>query len=328
VSVSKPRITIVGLGQIGASIGLALRQAEVASEVVGNDRVRGVAAEAKRLGAVDRQRWNLVAATEDADLVILATPVGEIKETLEVIGQDLRPGCVVVDTASLKGPVMSWAAERLPDGVHFVGGNPILGAVPQAGGGLDSASADLFRGGLFCLMPSPATDAQAVKLTTDLVAVLGAKPLFLDAAEHDGLLAGVEHLPNILSLALMQMLGEQPAWRELRKVAGPALETATQLVTPQMAADSDLYLLNKDNVLRWLDEFSASLGSIRAILAAGQSDVLAQRLEGAVLKRAQWLADRAQGDWQEGPRPQMPQRAGLFDTLLGGFWRRKPKDKA
>jgi prephenate dehydrogenase len=177
-------------------------------------------------------------------------------------------------------------------------------------------------------MPSPATDAQAVKLTTDLVAVLGAKPLFLDAAEHDGLLAGVEHLPNILSLALMQMLGEQPAWRELRKVAGPALETATQLVTPQMAADSDLYLLNKDNVLRWLDEFSASLGSIRAILAAGQSDVLAQRLEGAVLKRAQWLADRAQGDWQEGPRPQMPQRAGLFDTLLGGFWRRKPKDKA
>lgn len=327
MSTLKPRITIIGLGQIGASIGLALRQAEVASQVVGHDRLRKVGAEAKRLGVVDRETWNLPSASEDADLIILATPVGAIKETLEVIGPELRPGCVVLDTASLKVPVMAWAETYLPEGVHFVGGNPILGDVPQ-GGGLDSARADLFRGGLFCLMPSSTTDARAVKLTTDLLAVLGAKPLFLDAAEHDGLLAGVEHLPGILSLALMEMLSQQPSWRELRKVAGPALESATYLVTPEMAANSDLYMLNRDNLLRWLDELSASLGSIRSVLAEEQSDTLAERFQGAAHNRLEWLAARAKGEWQESPRPQMPERASLFDTLLGGFWRRKPKDKS
>jgi prephenate dehydrogenase len=323
----KPHITIIGLGQIGASIGLALRQAEVASLVVGHDRQRQVGNEAKRLGAVDREYWNLPASVEHADLVILAMPLGAIRETLETIGQDLHPGCVVVDTASLKGPVMVWAAEYLPEGVHFVGGNPILPASPHGTGGLDSARADLFRGGLFCLMPSSSADAQAVKLTTDLIAVLGAKPLFLDAAEHDGLLAGVEHLPGILSLALMETLTRQPTWRELRKVAGPALETATQLATLQSADNSDLFVLNRDNLLRWLDELSVGLDSIRALLAEEEPTVLTERFEAAVQKRLEWLAGREKGDWQEGPRPQMPERTSMLDALLGGFWRRKPKEK-
>lgn len=325
MSASKPRISIVGLGLIGGSIGLALRQAGVASTVIGHDRDRLANNEAKKLGAVDRVEWNLISACEGSDFVILATPAGAIEETLEAIGPYLRPGCVVMDTASLKEPVLAWAAQHLPDQVHFVGGDPILSATVGGQGGLEAARADLFRGGLFCLVPAPTTDSDAVKLAADLVSLLGAKPLFLDAEEHDGLLAAVDHLPMLLALAMVETLIRQPAWRELRKVAGPALEASTQLLTPSSVEHSDLYVLNKENVVRWIDELSASLDSIRGTLVEEETEALAERFLNAQEERQKWLADHAAGEWYEGPRTEMPPRMSIMDSLVGTFWRRKPK---
>jgi prephenate dehydrogenase len=327
VSTTKPRVTIVGLGMVGASIGLALRQAEVASAIVGHDLDGGIGNEAKKLGAVDRTHWNLISACEGADLVILATPVGAIEDTLEAIGSDLRPGCVVMDTAALKGPVMAWAAEHLPAGVHFVGTNPIPSTATAGGGGLEAARADLFQRGMFCIVPSPTADAASVKLVTDLVSILGAKPLFLDPAEHDGLLAAVDHLPDLLALAMLETVIHQPTWRELRKVAGPAFDASTQLVTAGSMAQSDLYGLNRENVLRWIDTLSASLASIRENLAAGQSEALAEQFQEAFQERQKWLADRTRGEWYEGPRTEMPAKVSMMDTFFGTFWRRKPKTK-
>ena len=325
MSTSKPRITIIGLGMVGGSLGLALRQAEVASAIVGHDLDREASAEAKKLGAVDRTHWNLISACEDADMVILAIPVGGIKETLEAVGPDLRPGCVVMDTAALKGPVMDWAAGHLPAGVHFVGTNPILSTTVPAGGGLEAARADLFQRGLFCIVPSTTADAASVKLVTDLVSIVGARPLFLDAAEHDGLLAAVDHLPDLLALAMLETVIHQPTWRELRKVAGPAFDASTQLVTAGSLAQSDLYGLNRENVLRWLDALSRSLATIRENLATGQSEALAGQFEKAFQERQQWLANRTAGEWHEGPRTEMPAKMSMMDTFLGTFWRRKPK---
>jgi prephenate dehydrogenase len=328
VSTSKPRITIVGLGLIGTSIGLALRQAEVASAVIGHDREKSAGDQAKRQGAVDRAHWNLISACDQADLVILAEPLGEIEETLEALGPELRPGCVVMDTASLKGPVMDWAAKYLPEGVHFIGGDPILSTVIHGPWSAESARADLFQQGLFCLLPSPTADADAVKLATDLVAILGARPLFPDVAEHDGLLAAVEHLPALLSLGMLDTVIHQPAWRELRKVAGPSFDASTQMVTIDAAANSELYMLNKDNILRWLDVLSASLGSIRELVEQEDAEALASRFEAAFLERQKWLGDRTEGEWYEGPRTEMPQRVNLLDSLVGTFWRRKPTEES
>ena len=328
MSTSKPRITIVGLGLIGTSIGLALRQADVASAVIGHDRVKSAGDQAKRQGAVDRTHWNLISACDQADLVILAEPLGDIEETLEALGPELRPGCVVIDTASLKGPIMAWAAKYLPENVHFIGGDPILSTVILGPWSAESARADLFQRGLFCLVPSPTADADAVKLATDLVAILGAKPLFPDTAEHDGLLAAVEHLPALLSLGMLDTVIHQPAWRELRKVAGPSFDASTQMVTADSAASSELYMLNKDNILRWLDVLSASLGSIRELVEQEDAEALAGRFENAFMERQKWLADRTEGEWYEGPRSDMPERANLLDTFLGTFWRRKPKEES
>jgi prephenate dehydrogenase len=177
-------------------------------------------------------------------------------------------------------------------------------------------------------VPSPTANADAVKLATDLVAILGAKPLFSDAAEHDGLLAAVEHLPALLSLGILDTVIHQPAWRELRKVAGPSFDASTQLITADSAANSGLYMLNKDNVLRWLDVLSASLSSIRELVEQEDAEALAGRFTAALQERNKWLAARTEGDWYEGPRTEMPQKVNMLDTFLGTFWRRKPKEES
>jgi len=328
MSATKPRITIVGLGQVGASMGLALRQAEVASAVIGHDRERSASDQAKKMGAVERIHWNLVSACEEADLIIVSTPLDGIEDTFQAIGPYLRPDCVVIDTASLKAPVMAWAAEHLPPQVHFIGGDPIPGRGSQGQGGVDTARADLFQGGLFCLMPSPTAGAESVQLASELASILGAKPLFLDAEEHDGLLAAVDHLPVLLALTTMETMISQPAWRELRKVAGPAFEASTDLVSVPSAAQSDLYLLNKSNLLRWIDNYSASLQSIRELLVQDQAEELMGRFGRAVQEWNHWMADRSGGQWMEGPRTEMPERPSMMDTFFGTFWRRKPKKEA
>jgi prephenate dehydrogenase len=324
MSESKPRVTIIGLGLIGTSIGLALQASEAVDQIVGHDKNRAASNQAKSAGAIDKAEWNLIAACDRADLVILATPLDAIEPTLTAIGPELRRGCVVMDTAPVKQQVLA-AARALPDGVHFVGGNPILGG-PVEGTGTQAARADLLRGSLFCVVPAARTESSAVKLISDLVTILGATPLFLDAAEHDGLVGAVDHLPGLLALALMDMVTGQPTWRELRKMAGPAFEAATRPADGEPEAQAEIYHGNRENLIRWLDSFSAALREVRRMLAEDSAE-LSEHLTSAQSERKTWLADWQVGTWQEGPGTEMPERPGLLEGFLGGFIRRPDKQQ-
>ncbi len=321
MSTAKPRIAIVGLDLVGRSLGLALRQAEVASAVVGHDRDRQRSSDAKARGAVDRSEWNLISAVEKMDIVILSEPIDALAATMQAIGPYLRPGCVVIDTAPVKTPVLAWAAEYLPEQVHFVGTNPIL----PSGSGEEQARADLFQRSLFCVVPSNTADEASVKLISDLVGILGAQPLFLDAAEHDGLLGGVEHLPRLLALTLLEMAVQQPSWRELRRVAGRTFEASTRLGEEDAAALSLLSQSNRENLVRWIDSFSGVLISVRQALAEGEA--LAPRFQKAGEERQKWLADQATGHWHEGPGAEMPPKPSLMDTFLGSSWLKRSKSR-
>ena len=151
----KPRITIVGLGLIGSSIGLALSREQRDFEIIGHDKSSAAAGQAKKLQAVDKTEWNLISACDGAGLVILALPLGAIRETMQAVAGELAEGAVVMDTASVKAPVQAWADELLPSNVPFVGTNPIVGS--DATGDI-TARADLFEGRLWAICPSPSTD--------------------------------------------------------------------------------------------------------------------------------------------------------------------------
>jgi prephenate dehydrogenase len=332
VSKPKPQIAIVGLGLIGASMGMALRQAGVASSVVGHDKELAVANRARKAEAVDKVDWNLVSACEGADLVIVATPIGGIEPTFQAIGPYLRAGSVVIDTASLKLPVLAWAKASLPAQIHYVGANPILRPAPAAGaaddvvaiqGGLRAARADLFKDALFCLVPAPEADPAAVKLAADLASLLGAQPFFMEAAEHDSLMAAVDHLPMLASLGMLETAAQQPSWKELRKVAGVSFQEATRLGAADPASAASLAAANRDSVMHWIDALVATLTSIRQSLADGDEKGLAARFQNAVEARDSWLNDRATGKLLDVlPPSQMPNKSEMFDAFLGSYLRR------
>ncbi len=311
---TKPRITIVGLGFIGGSIGLALRQAQDDFEVVGHDREPQVAAQARKLGAVDRTDWNLISACEQADLIIIATPLLGVKQTLEAIAPYLKKGCLITDTASLKVPVLDWADQLLPPEAHFVGGNPI---VVTSSMGLEAARADLFAGSLYCLIPSPQAAPQAVQLATDLVSLLRARPYFLDAAEHDGLVAAVDQLPSILSLALLRAVTGGASWREMRKLAGGLFEKATHSGSHDQAAYRDACLLNSQNVVRWIDSCQAHLNQLKEWLTTEDEDRLREAFADSLAARQKWLQEREEGRWDLDERPEMPPPPSFLKRFIG-----------
>jgi prephenate dehydrogenase len=335
ISVSQAKITIVGLGYIGGSMGLALKEAVTADQVaiVGHDKDLLFARAARKKGAVDKVHWNLVAACEEADVLVLAIPLGAIRDTLQAVGPYLKEGCVVTDTATVKGPVLDWAREILPDTVHFVGGNPIINltAGERPCSGLDAAQADLFRGALYCLTPAPDTDPAAVELVAGLVRQLGALPYFLDPAEHDGLIAAVEHLPAVLTAVLLEVTSRAPAWREMRRLAGVAYHDSTQLTAEDAVANREVCLVNRDNLVRWIEICQDELEVWKTALKAQDTDTLDVCFQQSIEARAGWLRAAQSGDWDTvaPTRPiEMPSSGSFFSQLLGfGGLRRKASQR-
>lgn len=323
----KLQITIVGLGLIGASAGLALRRYQEKVTVVGHDRDPLIAAAAKKLGAVNRTDWNLIAAVSNADRVLLALPTGEIRDTLKAIAQDLKPGCLILDTAAVKTPVMAWAAELLPPGVHFVGGHPVVLVDPQDS---EAARADLFEHKLFCLTADRTTHDGAVHLAADLVEALGAQPFFLDPVEHDGMAAAVEHLPAVLAGALMAAASRSVSWQDMRKLAGAQFFTSTQVMADTGKEAAAGLIANRESLLRWLEALIAELGAWQAELEAGREEELAAWLEDGLRTGRRWTAAYQGGVWDEAEAAEIPTAGKSMRELFLGRMRmpgQRPKHK-
>lgn len=310
----KTQITIVGTGCIGTSIGLALRQTQQPFYIVGHDKELSHANAARRLQAVDKTDWNLINACEQADVVILAIPLSGVEETMRALAPHLKQGCVVADTASLKQQVVRWAQALLPKTVSFVGGDPV---VVSDGSGPDAADADLFRGNLYCITPASEVHPDAVSLISDLVTLLGGQPYYLDAAEHDGLIAAMEHLPQALGLALASSTMHAATWREMRKLAGGGFERISGLIGEDPDALSSLLLANQDNLVRWLDAYADSLSAVRDLVARGEHEPLAQFIDRAVVARKQWLQDRRER-FSEIKAPEVERTSLVRQLFIGG----------
>lgn len=317
------QITIIGLGQIGASIGLALGEKEELFQRVGHDKDRKIAGSVKKMGAIDRFEANLPSAVRDADIVLLALPMDQIKETLSFIAEDLREDVVVMDTGPVKEVVAAWVAELLPPKRHYVGLTPVVNPnyLLEAESGLDSAHPDLFRGSLLGIVTPSQTPSEAVKLAADLARLMGASPLFVDPVEIDSLMAATHILPQLMSASLLNATVDQPGWREARKVAGRAYAEVTsptvQLGEPQALRTS--VLLNRQNVLRVLDSLVASLQAIRNDIENDDSESLEERLERARIGRELWWRQRQNPDWDENAAAsaELPTGPDFFGRLFG-----------
>jgi len=231
------------------------------------------------MGAIDHAEWNLIRACEGADIVVLALPPEGLRDTLQALSADVKPRCLVTDTATVKGAVMRWAEELLPPQVPFVGGDPI---VQSPGQGLDGARADLFQDRLYCLTPAANVPPGAVQRAAELVRLLGAEPYFLDADEHDGLRAAVEHVPLLLTALLLREVARCPAPQEMRRLTGQLLRHATTLMSRETSTYCALCLTNSSAISHWSRTMRDGLGELEQLLEARDEEGLAALFEEAL----------------------------------------------
>lgn len=314
---AKPIIAIIGLGLTGASLGLGLQRTPGNFEIVGHDKNPETAQQARKLGAVQRTEWNLHAACERADMIVLAVPLGALEELFTHIGEDIKPNTLIFAIVNVMQPAVALAAAHLAGHTHFVVGHPILTGVGSA----LSIRADLFDEVTFCLASGPGTEANAIQLASDFVERMGAKALFVDIQEHDGIMAGVELLPQMVAAAQVRMNTAAASWRETRRLAGRQFAQSTQLDHSAEHLFSALQS-NRDNLLLRIDQLQRELAEWRKLLSAepepGQPHPLLAALEETAQARLEWEAQAMLKNWDAMPAPEIPQSQGTIRQLFFG----------
>jgi len=283
------RIAIIGLGLIGGSIGLALKQANLTDiEIIGTARSRDTVQRAKKRGAIDAIAHTPEDAARGARLVIIASPIMTIPLIMDEIAPALPDGAIVTDVASTKGQVMRWAREKLPGHAHFVGGHPMAG---KESTGIDAAEADLFHGKPWVVVPSVDAPESAVSTVVSLARAVGARPLFMDADEHDSYVAAISHLPLTLASALFSLAFSSEAWPEMAGLASSGFRDTTRLASgsPEMA--HDIVVTNRENVLHWLDRMQAELARFREAIASGESERIVEAFTRAQIERDNYMVN-------------------------------------
>jgi prephenate dehydrogenase len=316
---AQSRVTIIGTGLIGASIGLGLAaRKDRKYEIVGIDRDRDNARAAKKMGAVDREVTSLEEALDGAGLVILAVPVQSARKILQDSSKYFAEGAVVTDVCSTKGDILRWAGEFLPEHVSFVGGHPMAGRERSGPG---AATADLFKDASWAITPSTRADESAVSTVLGMVEALGAVPLYIDPVEHDTYAAAVSHVPILLSVALFRMVRDSKGWEDAALLSGPGFRDLTRLASGDPTMSRDIMATNRDAVLHWLDRFEAELETIRGALQEG-GQVVTDLFASTQLDRDSFIMNPPMRRRAEGPEAPSAQDAmgrlfvgGLYDKM-------------
>ena len=282
------RITIVGVGPIGVSIGQSLMKRKLSNtEVVIASGDRAVMSAVSKMDAAHKTIGGLRQAVETAQLVILDAPLGELHELMEAVGPSIEPGAVVTDTVSVKGPVIKWASEYLPSDASFVGGHPLLKATPYS---LEEADPSIFNGARYTVTPSETSDEQSIRTVVGLIEALGAKPVFLDPAEHDSYAAAMHHLPVIMSSAFVNSTAGSDGWREMHMLAESQFEVFGRHASNDPLDNEAMSLADPEALAHWIDQLILELYEFRNEIKGG-SEELIERFVSAWEHRARWEAD-------------------------------------
>ena len=283
------KVVVFGPGLIGGSFALALKAAGAVDEVVGFGRTIGSLQTAVDLGVIDRVGFNHGAEIPDADLVLLATPVGQMPELMARIAPYLGPQTVVTDGGSTKSDVAAAAYAAFGDKVRqFVPSHPIAGAENS---GPEAARADLFRTRKVVVTPLPENDDSALDRVKRAWALTGAELFDLAPAMHDRVFAAVSHLPHLLSFALVHDLAVREDKNLYFAFAASGFRDFTRIAASHPEMWRDVCLANRGALIDELDRYEAQLAMLRAALEAG---------DGATLEAVFGVAREARRAWADG----------------------------
>jgi len=260
------RITIIGVGLIGGSLGMAVRRNLPGVLVTGVDRPSVLRA-AKRRKAIHLAERNLSKALTGADLVILATPGKMIRSYLPKISHLIPPETLVTDVGSVKKDIANEAKKWFPSG-NFIGGHPMAGVELS---GIQSAHPLLFENAIYVLTPARGTSRRTVRRLAAFVQTIGARPLLMDATRHDAVASAVSHVPQLVAVAMMNLAGRdhRAAKRHLRLGAG-GFRDLTRIASSPFGLWSQILPANRNEISRSLRLLEKSLASYRRDIEKGR----------------------------------------------------------
>ena len=281
-SVESPKITLIGVGLLGGSVGLAAKKRGVAGCVTGLVRRSESIDECLAIGAVDEATQDLAKAVEGASLVILCTPVGGMKDMANQIKPHLSPEAVVTDVGSVKASVVQGVEPILP---RFVGSHPLCGSEKT---GVAHADADLFEGATCAVTPTEQSDAEAVVKVNEFWDVLGAKVVNLTTEAHDNIVARTSHLPHVVASALVNAILGKPVAGESDFI-GTGFTDTTRLASGSPMMWRDIALTNSEAIQKAINDLQLELSELKNALDAKDGPALENFFKEGKILRDQWL---------------------------------------
>ena len=266
------KITIIGVGLIGGSLGLALKKKKPKFKITGIDKLE-IIEKAIARGAIDEGTINLENGIKEADLIIIATPVKTIIDLLPRINPFIKKGCIVTDTGSTKGQIVETADKVLSKDVFFIGGHPMAGSEKY---GIEEVDSHLFQDKTYILTPSKKSNLIALEKIFLLVNTIGAKRLVLDPLEHDRVAGAISHLPQILAVSLtnmISMLAQEENNNNYFKAIGGGFRDMTRIALSPCKIWEDICDTNQENILKMIQEFRNYLEIIEDKLKNGPNSL-------------------------------------------------------
>jgi prephenate dehydrogenase len=267
------RVVIIGTGLIGGSIALGIKKNRLAREVIGISRRRKTLLLAGKIGAIDKGSLDIGAA-KNADLVILAAPVGTILDLAPAISRIVGPDCIVTDVGSTKKEIVSKLEKIFP---RFVGAHPLAGSEKQ---GIQYAAAGIFKKSICILTPTAKTEARAAKKVRMLWEKLGSKVIYLSPAAHDEILSFVSHLPHLAAFATINSM---PA--KFLRFASTGLKDTTRIAASDSKIWADIFLSNRKNMLEAISALEGNLAGIKSAVNKKDKKQLIKILKEAKKRR-------------------------------------------
>ena len=276
-------VCIVGVGLIGGSFGIAIRERKLARQVVGAVRRQETINAAFQKGAVDNATTNLEEAARGADLILLASPVGQMKALCEELLPVIKAGAIVTDVGSTKLAVVEECTSIFGSKAHFIGGHPMAGSERV---GVEHAKGSLFEKAMWILTPTPSTPAAELEKLKNLVSGLGATPIILDPKTHDQLLAVTSHIPHITAAALVRLFNSTHNDHEVvsQLIAG-GWRDSTRVAAGSPEMWRDICLANAEPIAQNLDSLIEELQKMRALLEEKNGDEMRDWFDEAAITR-------------------------------------------
>jgi prephenate dehydrogenase len=280
------KITLAGVGLLGGSLGLAVKRRGLSEKVDGFVRRSASIAECDKLGVVDHATCDPLRAAENADLVVLCTPLAQMSEVLRQLLPALKRGAVVTDVGSAKAGVVQELEPLVADaGGHFVGSHPMAGAEKT---GPAAACADLFVNAVCVITPTPRTSLEAVKVVEAFWRAVGGFPLQLAPEAHDDLVSRSSHLPHVVAAELANYVLSPAHPKEQALLCANGFRDTTRIAVSSPEMWRDIALANRENLARVLGVFIEGLQEFRHALENADRKSIEQFFEKARQRRDTW----------------------------------------